>query len=143
MKVDPENHVVKLCAEGMNVEGEPEKARLYFQQAWDEATTNFERFVAAHYLARQQPTVAEKLKWDETALELALTVQDEPVQDVYPSLYLNIGKGYEDLGDVDTARHNYRLAESFAINMPDDGYSNLIRSGIQNGLTRVRLPIIE
>jgi len=143
MQFDPDNPIVKLCAEGMNVEGEPEKALLYFQRAWDEATTNFERFIAAHYLARQQPTVAEKLKWDETSLELALTVQDEPMQDVYPSLYLNIGKGYEDLGDFNRARHHYRLAKRFADTLPNDGYNNLIRTGIQNGLSRVRIRIDE
>ncbi|WP_338870792.1 rRNA adenine methyltransferase [Spirosoma sp. SC4-14] len=137
MQFDPENNVVKLCAQGMAAEGEPEKARLYFQQAWNEATTNFERFIAAHYVARQQPAIADKLKWDETSLELALTVQDEQMQEVYPSLYLNIGKGYEDLGDFDTARNHYRLAESFAINLPEDGYSTMIRNGIRNGLDRV------
>ncbi|MBO9638462.1 MAG: hypothetical protein J7576_09855 [Siphonobacter aquaeclarae] len=69
MFFDPENHVVKLCAEGIAYEGEPEKAGLYYQKAWEAAINNEERFIAAHYVARVQATTFEKLRWDRIALD--------------------------------------------------------------------------
>ncbi|RRB03807.1 rRNA adenine methyltransferase [Larkinella rosea] len=141
MPFDPDNKIVQLCAEGMNHEGEPEKACQFFQRAWAEAITPFEKFVAAHYVARQQPSVADKLKWDETALRLALLEETETSREAYPSLYLNVGKGYEDLRDFDRAREHYQLAQSFADRLPDEGYGKMIRSGIRNGLERTKDPL--
>ncbi|GAB3932903.1 rRNA adenine methyltransferase [Larkinella terrae] len=138
MPFDTNNKIVQLCAQGMNYEGEPEKARPFFQQAWAEATTHFEKFVAAHYVARQQPSVNDKLKWDETALQFALLDNQEDIRAAYPSLYLNSGKGYEDLRDFDRARKHYQLAQSFVGYLPNDGYGEMIRSGIRNGLERVK-----
>ena len=54
-----------------------------------------------------------------------------------PSLYLNIAKCHEDLGDPVQAESNYRLAASFEKYLPEDGYGNMIRSGIRNGLERI------
>jgi hypothetical protein len=50
--MNPDNPVVRLCAEGMNAEGEgrPDEAKRLFQQAWDESTDDFQACVAAHYL---------------------------------------------------------------------------------------------
>lgn len=135
MRFDPENPVNQLCAQGM-MEVEPETARVLFQQAWDQARSDAEKFTAAHYLARQQPTIADKLRWDELALEYALRVADAP--EVYPSLYLNIAKGHEDLGDLIQAKTNYEMALSYTDVLPDDGYSHMIRGGIQNGLARIK-----
>ena len=67
MQFDPNNKIVKLCAEGMEMEGKgkQEEAGKYFLQAWSEATNHFEKFTAAHYVARCQKSVADKLKWGE------------------------------------------------------------------------------
>jgi tetratricopeptide (TPR) repeat protein len=140
MNFDPNSNVVKLCAEGMNLEGEgkPEEALKLFNQAWEEATNDAERFTAAHYVARQQDSVAGKLKWDEIALNLALKIPDEDIKGAFPSLYLNIGKGYEDLNDFIKANENYQLALSFEGFLLDDGYGNMIRGGIRNGIERVQ-----
>jgi hypothetical protein len=56
MQFDPNNNIVKLCTQGMSLEGEgkKEEALKLFQQAWDEATHDFEKFTAAHYVARHQ-----------------------------------------------------------------------------------------
>ncbi len=72
MQFDPNNNVVKLCAEGMSLEGQGKKedAKNLFHQAWNGAVNNFEKFTAAHYVARHQETVEDKLKWDETAFNL-------------------------------------------------------------------------
>jgi len=139
MQFDQNNKIVKLCASGMSLEGEGknEEALKLYQQAWDEAANDFEKFTSAHYIARHQKSVAEKLKWDETALQLALKINDEGVRETYPSLYLNIAKCFEDLNDPDNARKNYQLALSFTHLLPDDGYGNMIKNGIVKGIERV------
>jgi tetratricopeptide (TPR) repeat protein len=141
MQFDPNNNIVKLCAQGMSLEGEgkKEEAFILFQQAWNEATNDFEKFTAAHYVARYQKNVADKLKWDKTALNLALKINDENMKGTYPSLYLNIGKCYEDLNDFKGARENYELALSFTTFLADDGYGKMIKGGIKNGIERVIL----
>lgn len=140
MQFDPENPIIKLCAQGMQLEGEgkSEEASNLFLQAWEQATNDFERFTAAHYIARHQNEVADKLKWDETALRLALSLNDEGMKGTYPSLYLNVAKCHEDLGDLDKAKENYISASRFADFLLDDGYGNMIREGIVKGLERVK-----
>jgi len=140
MQFDPENPVNKLCAQGMMLEGEarPAEAAELFGQAWEKASNPIEKFTAAHYVARHQKSVADKLRWDEAALQYALQADDPEIQHVYPSLYLNIAKCHEDLKAYDQAKENYRLALHYAESLPDDGYCNMIRSGINSGLARLR-----
>ena len=139
MEVDPNNPVVKLCTLGMDLEGQgkPEEASKLFLKGWNEATNDFDKFTAAHYVARHQKSVADKLKWDETALQLALKIKDSAVKEVFPSLYLNIAKCYEDLNDFSNAKQNYQLALSFSNWLPDNGYGNMIKGGIMKGIERV------
>ena len=139
MQFDPTNKVVQLCAKGMELElnQRPDEAATLFLQAWNEATTDFEKFTAAHYVARHQRSVEDKLKWDETALAFALKIGDKSMATNYPSLYLNIAKCYEDLNDADKAQENYQLAFSYADHLPDNGYGQLIRSGIKKGMERL------
>ena len=139
MQFDRNNQIVKLCARGMELEGQgnPKEAQNLFKQAWNESTTDFEKFTAAHYVARHQESVADKLKWDEIALQHALKLTDDNVFEAFPSLYLNIAKGYEDLNDFDRAKKNYESALSFTTHLSNDGYGNLMKQGILNGLERV------
>ncbi len=134
MNFDPNNKIVQLCAKGMELVDD--EAKTVFTQAWNESTSDFERFVAAHYLARHQETVSDKLKWDLTALENALR-SNEDVSGALPSLYLNIAKCHEDLGDKARAKLNYERALSHTENLLNDGYGDLIRQGILNGLDRI------
>ncbi len=139
MEFDPNNQIVKLCALGMDMEGQGklEEASKLFLKAWDEATNDFEKFTAAHYVARHQKSAADKLKWDVTALQWALKINDDTIKGTFPSLYLNVAKCYEDLNDPDNAKRNYELALSFTYLLPDDGYGNMIKGGITNGMKRV------
>jgi hypothetical protein len=123
MEFNPSNPIVKLCLQGMDMEGKekPEEASRLFLQAWNEATNDFEKFTAAHYVARHQKNVPDKLKWHETALQFALKINNITVQGAFPSLYLNIAKCYEDLSDPDNAKKNYELASSFADKPSDNG----------------------
>jgi tetratricopeptide (TPR) repeat protein len=140
MQFDPNNTVVKLCAEGMELEGQGrnEEALQLFQQAWSTSSDNFEKFTSAHYVARHQESVENKLKWDKTALAFALKISDESIRGALPSLYLNIAKCYEDLKDFGNANSNYKLAFSYAESLPDNGYGNMIKEGIMRGFERVK-----
>jgi tetratricopeptide (TPR) repeat protein len=140
MQFDPNNPVIRLCIKGMEMEAQnPAEASALFLRAWNEATNDFEKFTAAHYLARHQPTTAEKLRWDETALSFALRINDSSMPANYPSLYLNIGKCYEELTDFKAAQKNYQLALSYSDQLPDSGYGHTIKAGIKNGLERVSI----
>ena len=123
MEFNPNNNVIKLCIEAMGMEekGKPEEASRLFLQAWNEATNDFEKFIASYYLARQQKNTSDKLKWLETALQFALKVNDDSVKGAFPSLYSNIAKCYEDLSDPGKAKKNYELAISFKDKPSDKG----------------------
>jgi len=123
MQFDPNNNVVRLCLQGMMMEekGEPEEARRIFLQAWDEATNDFEKFTAAFYVARQQRQNPDKLKWLETTLQYALTLNDDAVKAAFPSLYANIAGCYEALGDIHNAKKNRELATSNTNTISDNG----------------------
>lgn len=123
MEFNPSNNVIKLCVRGIDMEGKgkPDEASRLFLQAWNEATNAFEKFTAAHYVARHQKNVYDKLKWNETALQFALEINNDTVKGAFPSLYLNIAKCYEDLNDPDNAKKNYELAISFTDKPSDNG----------------------
>lgn len=123
MEFSPFNNVVKLCLQGMDMEeqGKCEEAIKLFQQGWNEATNNFEKFLAAHYIARQQKTVSDRLKWLEIALQFALKTTNDSVKSAFPSLYLNISQCYEDLNDHHKAKENSELAALFQNNPSDKG----------------------
>ncbi len=123
MEFNPHNNVVKLCVQGMDMDGKgnPEEASRLFLQAWNEATNDFEKYIATYYVARHQNNVSDKLKWLETSLQFALKINNDAVKGAFPSLYSNIAKCYEDLGDFDNAKKNHELAISFRDNPSDKG----------------------
>lgn len=123
MEFSPNNNVVKLCIQGMDMEdkGKPEEAGKLFLQAWEEAADDFEKFTAGYYVARHQNNSADKLKWLETALEFGLKINDDTVKSAFPALYLNIAKCFDDLSDARNAKKNYELANSFREKPSDKG----------------------
>jgi tetratricopeptide (TPR) repeat protein len=140
MHFEPDNKIVKLCVLGMELEGEGknEEASKVFMEAWHQASDDKEKFTAAHYVARHQQNVADKLFWDEKALHLALKINDDSVKGAYPSLYLNIAKGNEDLKEFEKAKRNYELALTYINFLHEDGYGKMIRGGIENGFERIK-----
>jgi len=123
MEFNSNNNVVKLCLQGMGMEekGKPEEASKLFLQAWNEATSDLEKFISAYYVARHQSNVSDRLKWLETALRFAKKINDDTVKSAFPSLYSNIAKCYEDLRAPDLAKKNYELAASFKHKPSDKG----------------------
>lgn len=123
MEFNPSNIVVKRCIQGMGMEdnGNPEEAGRLFRQAWDEATDDFEKFIAAHYVARHQKNAADTLKWYQTALQYALRVNNDAVKAAFPILYSTIAQRYEDVGDPGNAKKYHELAISFPDEPSDKG----------------------
>jgi tetratricopeptide (TPR) repeat protein len=138
--MDPNNPVVRLCAQGIEIEmkGHRAEARSLFLQAWELRHDDLDACIAAHYLARHQDTPAETLRWNELALTHALGASDDSIRSFYPSLYLNLGKSYEDLGDIARARELYEQGEQCIGDVPEGGYGDIVRQGLLNGLHRVR-----
>jgi len=141
MYLEPDNPIVKRCARGMELEGEgkSEEASKVFLEAWEQASDDKEKFTAAHYVARHQQSIADKLAWDEIALNLALNINEDSVKGAYPSLYLNIAKGYEDLKEFDKAKQTYETALTYTNFLHDDGYGKMIKGGVENGLARIKM----
>jgi rifampin ADP-ribosylating transferase len=123
MEFNPNNNVIQLCVQGMDMEekDKPEEAARLFLQAWNEAANDFEKYTAAYYVAGHQKTVSDKLGWLETALKFALKINNDAVRGAFTSLYLNIAKCYEELSDPGNAKKNYALATSFAGKLSDKG----------------------
>ena len=120
---DPNNKIIQLLLRGMGMEdsGKPEEASALFLKAWSEATDDFERFIAAYYVARNQKNSSDKLKWFETSLQFALKVNDVAVKSAFPALYVNIAKCYEALSDSEKAKKNYELSHSYKLTPSDPG----------------------
>jgi len=138
MLIDPDNKIMQKCAQGMEAEGlgNIELARKLFQEAWADADTEFERFVTAHYMARNQEDTREELRWNLESLRWATSIQGDGMKVYFPSLHLNAGKTYEKLDDKENAQLHYKSAAGYLEFLPDEGYGNMIRNGIVAALSR-------
>jgi hypothetical protein len=121
--VDTSSPVIQLCIQGTQAEFQrrPEEAKALYAQAWERAVTDLERCVAAHYMARFQETPEARLHWNQEALARANAVDEVQVNDFYPSIYLNLGQSYEQLGYQAEADHYYALAA--ALGVPHQAFS--------------------
>jgi tetratricopeptide (TPR) repeat protein len=123
MEFNPNNNIVKLCLEGMDrgAKGNHQEARKLFLQAWNEATDDFEKYLAAYYVAQQQTDVSAELKWFETALQFALKTDNRSANSALPALYSKIARCHENLNDADDAKKYAQLALSARSNPTDKG----------------------
>lgn len=123
MEFNPHNPIIKLCMQGMTEEesGNNKAAGNLFTQAFNEATNDFEKYLAAFYLARNQAVASEKLKWFNTCLQFALKVESDSVTSALPALYANIAKCYDELGDGADAKKYNELAEVHQYKLTDKG----------------------
>lgn len=137
MQIDPANPVVALCAEGMQAESRQqlERARELFQRAWTEHRSDYEAAIAAHFLARHQPSLDDSLRWNQRALEHALAAPADQVDGFFASLYLNLAHAYEMLERTDQAQFYLARGEAALGALPDSPYAAVVR----DGLSRMRL----
>ena len=136
--INPDNPVVKLCAEGIQAEmaGRHDEAAALYRQAWELRRDDYEASIAAHYLARQQATLADSLRWNQAALDHALAAPPEQIADFLPSLYLNLGWSHEVLGDIAAARVCYGEGAARLGSLPAGPYTDTVRDGLARGLER-------
>ncbi len=115
--INPENPVIHLCIAGTQAEfrGQTVEARALYLQAWNLASDDYEACIAAHYLARFQDDPSETLRWNHEALRRADSVGGERVASFYPSLYLNMGRSQELLGEQAEAEKYYALAAALGV----------------------------
>jgi tetratricopeptide (TPR) repeat protein len=110
MEID--NPVVQLCIAGTQAEFQHhiDEAIEFYEQARQAQTNNYEACIAAHYMARHQKDPKIEFDWNQKALEFTKSCADERVTPFFPSLYLNMGKSYERLGDTKSAQEYYDKA---------------------------------
>src|SRR5262245_35498555 len=115
MTIDSENPVVALCAAGMAREGVPDEARGLFEQAWAARRDDYDACIAAHYLARHQPTPEETLRWNALSASHAEAVTDGRADGFFASIYLNLADSLLATGDVAQAKTVTRRAEEHLV----------------------------
>jgi len=110
--MDSHNPVIKFCIAGTQAEfdGRMQVSCELYQQAWEASRDDYEACIAAHYLARCQESPEDIFYWNQIALKRAQAVNDERITDFYPSLYLNMGRSYELIGENAEAEKYYSLA---------------------------------
>lgn len=120
--IDLENPVVKLCLAGTQAEFDRrlDEAKALYQRAWTTATNDYEACIAAHYVARFPAGLEDALYWNQEALKRAQMLGDGQAQEFYPSLYLSLGRAYENLGNPIEAQRYYRLAADLGFTHHED-----------------------
>lgn len=123
MEFSPFNKIVKLCIQGMNMEeqNKQEEAEKLFIQGWNEAENDFEKFLAAYYVARNQKESSDRLKWFEKALQHALKANENTAKSALYSLYVKIAECYQELSDTEKAKEYDELANSVKDKIFDEG----------------------
>jgi hypothetical protein len=95
--MDPQNPIVKLCARGMESEA---KGDYEGASAWEQSTNDFERCIAAHYVARHQASPEETLNWNQLSLQHARAVGDEKCHRFLPVSLSEYGQSMRGFGKV-------------------------------------------
>ncbi len=135
---DIPNPIVLLCiqAESARVQGDVDRARAVLRQAWEDASTPWERAVAAHYVAGVQPLPAGAHHWHRTAMDegrLADAEDPESMRDFWPSLHLAFAGSLEGVGSPDRAAESYRdaLEAARALGKAGEGYARAAEDGLR------------
>lgn len=132
--IDPENPVVRLVMESNEAEvaGDHDRQGVLLREAWAAATTPYERAVAAHYIARIQPTPAGSHHWNRDALDHARQAPAEAVRALMPSLHLAFAESLERVGSLDRAAEAYRDTIEAASGLPEaEGYVRAAEDGLR------------
>ena len=137
MQLDLDNPVIRLLSEGASIEAtRPDDARDLYWRAWEAASDAYEACMAAHYVARFADSAEERFRWNALAMERALAVPDTRAEPFLPSLRLNMGRSFEDLGRIGEARASYRAASEGLAGLPVDGYRATLEEAIDRGMQR-------
>lgn len=136
MESDRESRAMQLCAEGWAAEhdGRADEARALYQRAWDERTDDRDACIAAHYLARVQGSSKERLRWNREALEHAIAADDDAqVAELLPSLYLDLGRSFEETGNLEAARWCYAEARGGIGDLEETSEADAVAQEVGDG----------
>jgi hypothetical protein len=135
--LEGDSPTARLCAEGMAVDGDPVAALALFERAWHLHRDAYEAAIAAHFLARHQPSAELTLHWNRVALEHALSLPPPRADALLPSLYLNVGDGYLNSGALDLAAEAATLGLAALGEAPADGYARYDGTGLERLRSRI------
>lgn len=113
MPFSPTNPVVRRCLQGLQAEaaGRADDARANFHGAWQDATDDQERFLAAWHVARLEGDPGARLAWLTQALQLAAALADPSVMAAFPPLHARMAECHEQVGALDAAERHRALAQ--------------------------------
>ena len=114
----------------MERDGVPDEARRLFEQAWDARQDDYDASVAAHFLARHQPTPEATLHWNVLAVRHAESVVDGRADELFASLYLNLADSHAKTGDIDAAIAASEMALERIELLPAGGYREFVTMGV-------------
>jgi hypothetical protein len=131
--------------------GDRQHAHRHLTSLWDSldhTTAPADRCTLAHFIADLQDDIHAELAWDLRALAAATGTSNAedraavtPQLDAFlPSLHLNAGDAYRRIGDLKLARHHARIGLSRAAALPNDGYGEMVRTGLRRLLMRASRP---
>lgn len=123
MDFDPHDPIIQLCIQGMQLEetGDLKAAGKVFKQVWNDANNDFEKFLGAWFVARVQTGIDDRLKWYETALQLAAAINNDAVKAALSILHIKMAECYESLGNINEANKHRQLASASVIEPSDKG----------------------
>lgn len=131
MSIDGSSEVARLCAAGMNLDGDPAAAHALFTQAWESRRDDYEASIAAHFVARHQPSPEQTLHWNQLAVDHALAVADDRAESLLASLYLNLGESLRVLGQYPDAMAAATRGLSCLELLPAGGYRDFVAGGLE------------
>ena len=130
------------------LQGDRDRGRTLMDDAFRGADDPAQRCVLAHYLADVQESLDAEIAWDERALAEFPNLAPDDLAPIgipsaaalAPSLHLNLGDGYLRRGDAAAARRELDAGIASLDALGDDGYAQLIRSGLDRLAERLDQP---
>ena len=135
--IDGDSVVARLCAAGMEVDGDPVAASALFRQAWDARHDDYVAAIAAHFVARHQPTLDDALHWNRGAVVHAEAVTDARARPLRASLSLTLADSHLALGHSAQAAIAAEQGVAALQFLPADGYRDFVSHALQRVRARI------
>lgn len=140
--IDGDSLTAQLCVAGMAVDGDPVEAGAYFARAWDARRDDYDASIAAHFVARHQPTAEDTLHWNEVAARRAEAVPNGRAHPLLASLYLNLGDSCLAVGRVAEAMDAAEKGWAALEYLPADGYRAFVAQGLERLRSRITVAAV-
>lgn len=121
---NPQNKIIRLCMLGMNLieeQGDFEEGMDTLKKALSESENDFDRFIVTYKTAKYEKESSIKLRLLEECKQYIIKSDDYGVKSTFSTIYLDIARCYEELGDLEKAKANYELSDLYNTNPCDEG----------------------